>query len=48
MQFKYEEETKYENPNIDYILQNFKKLPFYKKNYLSSDLDRICEFEDIV
>ena len=39
---------KYENPNVEYIIKNFKKLSFYKKNYLNADLLRICDIEEIV
>ena len=39
---------KYVQPNLDYILQNFKNMPFYKKDYYHADLSRVCDFEELI
>ena len=39
---------KYVQPNLEYILANFKKMPFYKKEYYHADLSRVCDFEELI
>ena len=50
VEFKYNEVTAYEKPNLDNILSNklARKQPFYKKEYYAADLNRICEVEEMV
>lgn len=42
------EKSKYVQPNLEYILQNFKNMPFYKKDYYHADLSRVCDFEELI
>lgn len=35
-------------PQIDFVLNNMRKMPFFAKDYYKADLNRICDAEELV